>query len=198
MNTVHRRAMAHISAIEELLAGLEASGRRVYQYQRALVRWQQWVMVYGQSWIHSITSSVFDNQADLDLLAALADTLDTVVPSANDADRQSLREATEMVRELLEEDTELPTELRRHLFGLLAHTKTCLDEYETLGDFELRSAMERLFVSVNLAGRASGNSKWQEAKDKFWFPALSGLAINAPSTIMTAMALVPPATGGAG
>lgn len=198
MNSVHRRAMAHIAAIEELLAGLEASGRRVQQYQRALNRWQQWVMVYGQSWIHPISSNVFDNEADLDLLAALADTLELVVPAVAAEERQSLREATEVVQALLEEDTDLPSDLRRHIFGLLSHARTCLDEYETFGDFELRSAMERLLVSVTLAGNVSQNTKWQAAKEKFWFPTISGLIIGAPANaaaMITALSSTPGAGG---
>lgn len=197
MLAVHRLAMAHVSAIEELLAGLSASGRRVQQYQRALVRWQQWVMVYGQSWIHQINGNVFDNEADLDLLAALADTLELVVPTLGEGERQSLREATEVVRALLEEDTELPTDLRRHIFGLLSHAKTCLDEYETFGDFELRSAMERLLVSVNMASNVSKNTKWHAAKEKFWFPTISGLVIGAPANA-TAMITALNSASGAG
>ena len=190
-----RLAMAHISAIEELLKGLDGTGRRVAPYEKALSRWQNWVNVYPSCWVHQADSDFMDNEADLDLLAALSDMLDTVIPESSEDDRQSLGDVLKLIRELLTEESDLPKDLQRHIFGLLTHAQTCLDEYATFGDFELRAAMDRLLVSVNLASHVSKNPKWQTAKEKFWYPTMTGVIVGAPSVVISAITAANAASG---
>lgn len=188
-----QRAMVHIASIEELLAGLEHSGRRIRPYREAIPRWRATVLAYPSAWDGAQTSNAFDNRHDLDILENLVDALEQTLPSYGEQDRNEMQSTLDQIREALASDDSLPLQLRRHLNGLLSHASTCLEEYELFGDFELQKAMERLLVSVNAAETVSSTpSKWQNLKEKLVYPVMVGLAIQAPDSIASIAAILPP------
>lgn len=177
-------AVQHLSAIEELLDGMEADGRRVEPYRRILPRWRQWVFTYPSSWTSSISTDEFNRQSDLDLLAALSDAIEQFLPSYTADQRSTVSQALEEIRVGLVEDTSLPAPLRRHINGLLLHAFQCLDDYEHFGDFELKKAVDRLIVAVNAAASVSDDeSRWSTVMKNLVFPVLAGWAIAAPSVL---------------
>jgi hypothetical protein len=185
-------AIMHIAAIEELLTGMESAGRKTRTYREAVPRWRATVMAYPSSWIHVQSAEAFHNENDLGTLENLDDVLEQLTPKYGDQDRTELRATLDGTRDALASDTSLPTTLRRHIYGLLDHASTVLDEYELFGDFELQKAVDRLLVSVNAAANVSKDrSKWRDLADKFVYPVMVGLAIQAPDSVAAMAAILP-------
>lgn len=185
-------AIQHLADIEEILSGMEAEGRRVEPYRRVLPRWRRWVLAYPSSWTHAVSNDEYNNQSDLDLLAALADVIDQFLPVYSEEQRSSVRDSLEGIRIGLVEDMSLPQALRRHINGLLLHAFQCLDEYERFGDFELKKAVDRLIVSVNVAASVSEDkTRWQNLRDNLVYPVLAGWSISAPTAVAAILPNLP-------
>ncbi|NIJ03396.1 hypothetical protein FHR86_003755 [Paenarthrobacter ilicis] len=189
----HRRAMSHIVALDELISGMEASGRRrTRAFRDALPRWQNWVLAYPQSWVHAVNGEQFRSRHDLDVLENLADALDQILPAYDESARANVTSALDEIRELLSSDESLPKDLLRHLHGILRHAQECLDDYDKFGDFELQKTVERLLVAVNAAAHVSAQpGKWETIRDKITYPVLVGLAIKAPEGVAKLMEILP-------
>lgn len=186
-------AVLHLKAIEELLAGMEAEGRKVDQYKRAFPRWQNWVLAYPASWVHQIGDDTFNSQADIDLLAALGDVVEQYLPSYKQDELANLRGTLEDIRRSLAEDQSIPPDLRRHLHGLLLNASECLEHYDLFGEFELKKAVDRLLVSVGVAAQVSKDkSRWQRLMQNLLFPVVAGLMIEAPEMVLRLTDVLPP------
>lgn len=185
-------AMGYLRDIEEILTGMEASGRRTRSFRQALPRWQAWVLAYPHSWTHLVSSDIFNSEHDLDVLENLADALDLTIPVFTEQDRSDIAATLEETRKALADDESLPLPLRRHLHGVLKHVSSCLEEYETFGDFDLQKAIDRLLVSVNAAGQVSKDpSKWQTIKEKLAYPIMVGLAVQIPGSVSQMAQILP-------
>ena len=186
-------AIKHLSAIGELLSVMESAGRRTRSFRNALPGWCAWILAYPHSWDAPVSTNAFNSDHLLDVLENLADALDQILPATTQDQRAGMEKALDEVRDALAGDPSLPEPLRRHLYGVLSHASTCLEEYETFGDFELQQAMDRLLVSVNMAGRVSTEpTRWEKIKEHFVFPMAVGMMLQAPENVARIAEILPP------
>lgn len=185
-------AMVHLQNIAELLTGMEQDNRRTGPYREMLPMWQKWVLTYPGSWIHATSDPDFDSKHALHVLEGLADAFDQALPQYTEAARADISKTLDDIGTALAEDESLPKPLRLHLYGLLKHAASCLEEYELFGDFELQKALDRLLVAVSASGHVSKDpTKWQKIRDKLMYPVLVGLAIQAPDSVAQIAAILP-------
>lgn len=171
----HRIAMKQLSQIEELLGSLAAAGRRVAQYQQQIPQWQSMIMAIPFGWTSAQPPF---NQSSLAMLELLVDRLEDFVPAPTEDQRGSLSEIVSEIFQLLDEDNTLPADLHRHVWLVANHARTCLDEYNALGDFELQTAIDRLLVAVDRATNQTEHAgKWEAVRTKFMYPFTVGTTV---------------------
>ncbi len=171
----HRRAMGLLSQIDEILDSLIKAGRPLAQYQRQLPEWHKIVLSYPHGW--TTQQPPFDITAMV-LLETLIDVLNAVVPDTTEAQRQSIDDLCGDVLRMVAEDATIPTELKRHLTAVANHARSCVAEFGVVGDFDLRSAVDRLLVAVQVATRISGDaSGWRDVVKTWAYPFTAGLTV---------------------
>ncbi|MCQ4150259.1 hypothetical protein [Rhodococcus qingshengii] len=174
------RAVGYLSEIGELLSAMEAAGRNTGLYRRRYQNWTAMVLSYPDGW--NSRASAFD-QGDLDTLEALIEVIGSLVPVASQRERSSISDLVTEILEALREDTQMPNELKAHLFAVAEHCRRCIDEYEILGDFALRQAVDRLYAELARA-EASGatDSTWRDRFSRFWTRAGMPLLMSGATT----------------
>jgi hypothetical protein len=179
----HRRAVGHLLAIETIIDAMEASEVPITLYRSALRRWTRFVFAIESSWGTEQDADLVMHEADRDLLEALSDLIaDTFVPVFSDEQRESvLASIGEAVAALAEDD--LPPELKRHLLDVIGHARQCVEEYETLGDFELAVAIQRLQATVTAAAAYTAAENSDSRAAKTWAAIRDGL--NGPFVVAT-------------
>lgn len=184
---VHRRAMVLIDEIEQIISGLGLTPSRQAAYQRSIIRWTQWVIAWPHHW-HGNPAAQYKTVNDgdaLDMLDLLAQHLEGIVPTINEPERLIY---TEIINELIAaiaEDDSLPTDMRQHLYTLISHARHCLEDYEIMGDFALKAAVDRLAAAAAQAANKSSNpSVWAGFRDKLFWPLTVNVLAAAPTTYL--------------
>ncbi|MBW0294022.1 hypothetical protein ATN37_25510 [Rhodococcus sp. MH15] len=138
------------------------------------------VLSYPDGWTNR--ASTFD-QGDLDTLEALIEVIGSLVPVASQQERSSISDLVTEILEALHEDIQMPNELKAHLFAVAEHCRRCIDEYEILGDFALRQAVDRLYAELARA-EASGSTDatWRDRFSRFWTRAGMPLLMSGATT----------------
>lgn len=174
------QAVGYLAEIDELLSAMEAAGRNTGLYRRRYGNWVRMVLSYPTGW--ESRAPAFD-AGDLDTLEALIDVLGGFVPVASAEERSSISDLVTEILGALREDTQIPSELKAHLFAVAEHCRRCIDEYEVLGDFALRQALDRLFAELARA-EASGatDSTWRDRFSRFWTRAGMPLLMSGATT----------------
>jgi len=163
-----RLAVRHLDAIDQLLTELSET-RNVAVYQRHFSSWAADVFAYPQGWNAAGSAQV--DMAALEHLENLAEFLRSYVPELKPTGEAELRGYVKLVQSTVEEDQSIPADLRIHLREVVSHLLRCLDEYETVGAFELQKALENLAATVLRTAANSGNkSKWKPTMDGFVWP----------------------------
>lgn len=174
----HIRAVGYLRDITVLLDGVEASGRRVEPYRRAMPNWTAAVFAFNTPWRQSPNSPRrCIAEADLDVLEALETLIDeaNLAPETSEAERNRLHEAVKDAQKLVLGDKELPQDLRRYLLGLISEADYCLTEYNSFGSVELRGISFQLggalLTAASSAGSDERRNKFSELASKFLIPA---------------------------
>lgn len=183
----HRMAMLHLCEIEELVRGMDKSESRAASYARSIDDWTKWILAYPHDW-HAAPKESYPGLSDLrslDMLDLLAQHLEILVPTVTDSDRATYSEIINQIAESLGQDDSLPTELRQHVHLLISQARHCLEEYQIVGDFALRSAIDRLTAAVTAAANQSKKPDlWQTFKDRYLWSTAVGLTTGAPGTAL--------------
>lgn len=179
----HRRAVGHLLAIETVINAMEASGTPTTLYRSALRRWTRFVFAVESSWGTRDDVDLVMHEADRDLLVALSELIaDTFVPVFSDEQRESVLSSIGQAASALAED-DLPPDLKRHLLDVIGHARRCVEEYETLGDFELAVAIQRLQATVTAAAAYTAAEDPESRAAKAWAAIREGL--NGPFVVAT-------------
>lgn len=183
----HEIAMAHVSAIRELLGVLAATTGVDYSiYEKAIPQWTEMILNYPHAWNpqSSVPTKSF-NPTALAHLQTLAPQIDRVVPSYTDQERASLRTTFDDIATLLGEDDSLPTQMRTHFALMIGHMRQTLLEYDISGDFELYRANVALKSLVDVATKNSKSRdrkpRWRQIGKELVFPTVVPMAIESAS-----------------
>lgn len=121
-------------------------------------------------------------QENLDLLDALADRLDDLLPRATVEQRDSISGYLTELRSRLTADTSLPVTLRAHMMTLIRNAQECLETFELTGDFDLQTALDRIAAGLNQVFQQSNDQAgWKNVLNGFVYP----YAVNTFSALST-------------
>ncbi|WBT08820.1 hypothetical protein PAB09_00180 [Corynebacterium sp. SCR221107] len=143
-----RIAAMHLSAIDDFIRGMAESGSNTTMWEQALDRWTRGVFLYPYGWEKPQPHSV--KNEDLELLYALGELMQLRVPVLKPEGSKIIREFLDKIEETASEEA-MDVALQRHLKNLLLHIRWCLDNYATVGDFELEKALQQLAATLTLA-----------------------------------------------
>ncbi|MGB0971444.1 MAG: hypothetical protein ACPGVG_10825 [Mycobacterium sp.] len=185
----HRIAIRHLDAIEELLDQMDDAQIRTDVYRRHLPKWTTLTLRHPHDWQNQNATKHVDSTA-LDHLLNLSDWFLGFVPSVATDGLDSLRDFVESTQAVLEEDDSLDPALKRHVQRVIDHLTWCIDEYERIGDFELREAVDRLIAAmVTTAARSKHQGRWRDAMNTFVYPFTVNVAAAIPAQAVIQLAL---------
>ncbi len=183
----HELAMAHISAIRELLRVLSTTNGVDYSiYENTIPEWTEMVLNYANSWDNrsSVGTPNFSPTA-LAHLQTLCPQIAPIVPRYTAEQRESLTETFDSILTLLVDDNTLPKALQSHFALILGHMKQTLVEYNISGDFELYRANVTLTTLVEAASKKTRSkdlrNRWREIGLQLVWPTVATAAIEAGS-----------------
>lgn len=175
----HRLAVRHIDAIAEILDEMEAQGRSgINLYQQMLVQWTHAVFGWPHGW--GTPSSGKINGTALQHLETLAGRLDDHIPTATADGLGATKGFAESVITALAEDDSIDAGLKAHLRQLADQLLWCIERYDITGDFELKLSIDRLLMTVGVAGQ-------QSSKGGVWTTIVKGF--RSPFAVQTAAGL---------
>ena len=184
---IHRQAVRHLDAIDQLLTEAAAS-RNVSVYRQYFPSWASAVFAYPTGWSRGNSGQI--DRRSLEHLENLSEFLRSYVPELAPTGEAQLREYVKNVRNTLESDTTVPADLRIHLRTVIAHVLHCLDQYEVYGAFELQRAVEHLASSVlRTASNSEDIGKWDTAVKGFVWPFAINVMAAIPSQALAQFAL---------
>jgi hypothetical protein len=179
----HRVAVRHIDALDEILTEMEAQEKRVAVYRGQLPEWTAIVFGYPHGWGQANSGQI--DTTTLHHLETLAGRLEDYLPAADDAGRERTRVLVEAVRAAIESDDSLPADLRIHLAQMADQLGWCLDRYDITGDFELKSAIDRLLITIGVTAQTSKNGGgWTKIANEFVSPFIVGTAAQITGSAM--------------
>jgi hypothetical protein len=165
----HRLAVRHLDAIEEILAEMAAQGKNVAVYQGAFVIWSQIVFAWPRGWGQANSAQI--DGTTLQHLDTLASRLEDYLPTTDEAGRDRTRELVEEVRAAIDSDNSVPADMKIHLFQLADQLSWCMDNYSIAGDFELKTAIDRLLITVGVTAQESKQGGiWTTIVNNFVYP----------------------------
>jgi mRNA-degrading endonuclease YafQ of YafQ-DinJ toxin-antitoxin module len=166
----HIRAVGYLEEISQLLDVLEQSGRAVGPYRRRYESWVCAVFAYPKGWESPYPA--FDS-GSMDVLENLTEFLEQACPKADLALLADLGDLLNQVIEWLP-NSQLPADLKSHLYVILSHCRQCVEEYDLFGDFALQAAVDRLLLILNVAVAESKDKeeqgRWKGFRDRFVYP----------------------------
>lgn len=157
----HIRAATHLSAIRELFDEMDAQGLDSKTFRDYWDKWVRALFVPGRNWEHSGSASI--NADDLAMLKALGVTLRQVCSPVDKTQFADLRRYLRGVEHALKNDETLRQELKSHLVRVISHVRWCVDNYDTVGDYDLRRAVKDLEAEIVRV------TKFSRAKHHWWF-----------------------------
>lgn len=169
----HRRAVAYLEAIDQLLNILESQGIRTSVYRRQFPTWLQIVFNYPKNWQGNNTGGI--SQYTLDPLETLIGYLDDVVPTANPELVEKLQDYLESIWQALSSDDSLPDNVRLEAAAVIKHVQNCIDDLAVIGDFDFRQAVDRLIsVLIQIHKASEQKDKWRNIVNNFVWPFVMG------------------------
>jgi hypothetical protein len=185
---IHRTAVRHLDAIDELLNQMAAAGRNTSVFRRHFPAWNQMVFSYPNGW-RAPGSAGMDDTA-LEHLENLADRLEDFVPTVNPGGLDDIRAYASRIRTLLDEDDSVDEMLKLHVRQVIAHLNWCVDNYDAVGDFDLQEAVERLLAATVRATAASGwKDRWIATMNTVVWPFGVHMIAAIPATALAQLAL---------
>ncbi|AVZ39912.1 hypothetical protein CT688_11040 [Dietzia sp. JS16-p6b] len=157
-------------------------------YRKYFPTWTKIVFGYPNGW-KGQGSARIDSVAT-EHLGNLGDALSVIVPTLHADGAEVIYDFTTRVADLLEQDPDIPDTLKAHIRDVIKHVHWCLNHYETVGDFDLSAAVERLAASVIRAAAASKNkARWGSVFNNFAWPFGVNLASAVPAQALVQLAL---------
>jgi hypothetical protein len=150
---LHRQAVRHVGALEEILREMSARGKDVRVWEGAFAIWSQAVFAWPRGW-GTANSGDIDETA-LDHLQTLASWLDDYLPKADEAGLERTGKLVDDVLEAVNADDSLPSHLKIHLRQMCDQLRWCVDRYAQAGDFDLKVAIDRLLITVGQCAQQS-------------------------------------------
>lgn len=182
----HALAIRHLGEIDELLRLLESQGRNMRVARTALPGWYRIVFAYDRGWSGQGSATI--DQQSIDTLEMLAERLEDVVPTLEDDGIDRINDYIESVSKVVTADTSLPADLRAHVNDVIAHVRWCVDNYETVGDFSLQDALERLAGAVvRGAANSSDKSRWKNVVNNIVWPFAVNMMAALPAAQLVAL-----------
>lgn len=193
-----RIAARHLDAIEELLARMDTAGIRTDLFRKHFDKWVSLTFHHPHEWQGGAGSQHIDD-TPLEGLDHLGDRLKTLVPTLQAGGLDDVRAYADAARRLLDDDDTINPDFRAHTLQVIAHLRSCIDNYEAVGDFDLSEAVDRLYASMLKTARTS-TSESHRGDWKTWFetvivPFTVNVAAAIPSQWVAQLAL---GSGGAG
>lgn len=165
----HRLAVRHLNAIDEILSEMAAQGKNVAVYQAAFVQWTQVVFAFPRGWGEANSGRI--DGTTLQHLETLAGRLEDYLPTTTDDGLERTRTLVDQVRNAIISDDSLPQDLKVHLHQMADQLGWCLDHYEITGDFELKNAIDRLFITIGVTAQVSKEGgMWAKFVNTFVYP----------------------------
>jgi hypothetical protein len=182
----HTLAVRHLGEIDELLRLLESQGRNMRVAREALPGWYQVVFAYPGGWSGQGSATIAPQS--IDTLEMLAERLEDVVPALEDDGIDRINEYIDSVVKVLTADTSLPVDLRIHVNDVIAHVRWCIENYETVGDFSLQDALERLAGAVvRGAANSSDKGRWKTVVNNIVWPFAVNMMAALPASQLVAL-----------
>ncbi|BBZ74386.1 hypothetical protein MPRS_54790 [Mycobacterium paraseoulense] len=150
---LHRLAVRHIGALEEILREMSARGKDVRVWEGAFAIWSQVVFAWPRGWGGQNTGGI--DKTSLDHLQTLASWLDDYLPKADAAGLERTGRLVDDVLNAVNDDDSLPADMKIHLRQMCDQLRWCLDGYSQTGDFELKVAIDRLLITVGQSAQHS-------------------------------------------
>jgi hypothetical protein len=184
-----RRGARLLAEIEGAIDDLQARGHNVDLYRRAMVRWTFGVFSYDSGWAqqtdpraHLYTEHTMDN------LEALANEIDNTLGVTNADTLAKVQALVDEATALLIEDGSISEQLRYYLSQLLQEIRHVAIDEQMINSFNMRSALERLWVAFyGAAAQSKEPSRWTKLADKLVWPAAAGLLGSLPGLTVTAL-----------
>lgn len=185
----HINAMQWISQLRREVDELEQQGRRVGSYRRHLGNWTHIVLNYPGAW-QSRHNRDLITAPMLDTLEQLSDVLDAALAPITEEARSSARQLLGQVVDLLTEDSSLPEDVRQYVYQIVTNARNCIEDYEVLGNTDLRAALQHLWGALKAAeGHSSGNfrQRWKSMSERIFAPAAAAMLGTAPTLALQAI-----------
>ncbi|WP_344814657.1 hypothetical protein [Microlunatus aurantiacus] len=178
-----RRGMQAVVGIDRALDQLAARGRKIAVYLQYVAKWTFMVVAYPQAWQQVASSNLYSKDA-VNVLELLAHQIDNDLADTDPAAVEHLTQVLADVRAVLGEDDSISPELRWYLGRLLSQIDDALTD-ATYNVFDLRSALERLWVAMGAATAESREpTRWQKIRDQILVPASVGILTGMPGTVL--------------
>jgi hypothetical protein len=174
-----RRAAEILQAIETAIAQLKGAGRFVEVYERMMPEWTSAVFSFPTGWSSTDVRPLYTRH-QMDLLLALADAIDMTVngqlgPEALKGVQDLVREA----QELLKTDRSISDQLRFYLHTLLQEIQAATSDEAYLDAFNLKQALERLWVAFYGASVQSAEpAAWTKFAERIFYPGMASFLGN--------------------
>jgi hypothetical protein len=150
---LHRQAVRHIDALEEILREMRAHGKDVGVWEGAFPIWSQAVFAFPHGWGQPNSGRIDANA--LNHLRTLASWLDDYLPKADQDGLERTGKLVDDVLDAINADPSLPADMQIHLRQMCDQLRWCVDNYTLTGDFHLKVALDRLLITVGQAMQQS-------------------------------------------
>lgn len=190
---LHRLAVRHLDAIDQLLDEMAAAGSDVSVYRKYFPEWCSAVFAFPKGWDAAPWADI--TGAKLEHLQNLAEMLRYYVPAVEPDGLAKLRTYADDIRAALRADTSIPEPLRIHAHEVIQHLLWCVDQYDLVGDFILADAVERLAAMIVHVGANSSeetrNTVWSWFANNIVWPFGVSMMAAIPSQALAQLALGP-------
>lgn len=164
----HRQCVKYLDQIEEILASMERSGKRVNTFKRQFPTWVQYTFNYRSNW-NAPDPGIDDHPRDI--LENLIDAANEFVPALEEDKFEELKKYLDTVQETLRKDTSLSQAVKDATGVMIENIRTLIDAYTVVGDFELDRALKTLLGSLAFVSAQSRHRDWwKKVLDDFVFP----------------------------
>ncbi|MDV2474201.1 hypothetical protein F8M49_29910 [Rhodococcus zopfii] len=167
-----------LSQIGTFLADAKATGSDVDVYIEELPHWAECISRVLIGTAHTQTL-----KQGRRMLRALAGVMAAPGAQISEEDRAELGEAIDDLLAELRQDESLPPEMRAYLLNIATHARTAIDEFEVLGSFNLRGAVDRLVAATAYAAASEAASGSDRLKWRTFFGRILGFGGGVASAI---------------
>ena len=166
---VHRRALKHLDAIEQILAELRVQGVRTSVFEREFSTWCRTIFCYPYGWTSGGTAEI--PQPAMDALENLIGYAGQVVLRVDETKLASLSLYLDAIEIALQGDKTLNMSARLQLQTSIDHLRGCIEDLKIVGDFDFRKAVEELLVRISqVEGASNDKNRWRPWKEHFVWP----------------------------